>query len=80
MPTRQAFHLHLPTPVHEAVLIPTALLFLLKLAFGLSWWIVLIPVILDVAVIALAVGAIAVAVRVLNARARRRFRRLMENR
>jgi len=70
-------HIHLPTPLNEVVLWPTLALFLLVLIFGLPLWIVLIPVVLDVAVIALAIGTAMVAVRVLNYRARRRIRQYL---
>jgi hypothetical protein len=75
--SREVFHVSLPTPLHESVVIPTILLIVLKFALGLPWWVMVIPLALDVAFIVLFLVALHVVVKVHNAQNRRHVRGFM---
>lgn len=75
MARREVFHIDLPTPAHESVVIPTLVLAVMALTGHLSWWWVALPVTLDVAFLALFVLTLYVVVHVHNRRARARVKR-----
>lgn len=77
MARREAFHIRIPTPAHEAVIVPTVLLLVLQIVFGWPWWVFLVPLVLDVALILFAIVFFAVLVRMLNAHYRRRYHRAL---
>lgn len=77
MSRHEVFHLTIPTPFHEIVLVPTALLLVLQIVFGWSWWVFLVPAALDVALLLLITGGLVIAARLLNAQARRTRKRFL---
>lgn len=77
---REVFHISIPTPLNQIVLIPTVVLFAFWFVLHYSFWWVLLPFGLDAAFMALFVAGLWTYVQVHNARARRRYLKALETR